>query len=99
MDYLLSGRSDCHFVSATSRYIKDLAGTFGNDCVFYVIQDTKASVRIGRPAARGHSPLMLHLDYQTCTANSTLIPEPIRYQLKPTYVLNDCVFIRMISLI
>jgi len=80
---------DSHFVSATLRYIKDLAGTFGNDCVFYLVQDTKSSIRIGRPAARGHSPLMLRLDYQTCSANSTLIPESVRHQLKPT-VYSSC---------
>jgi hypothetical protein len=79
---------DCHFISATLKYIKDLAGTFGNDCVLYLVQDNKASIRIGRPAARGNSPLIMRLDYQTSTANSTPIPPTVRYQLKPTYVLN-----------
>jgi hypothetical protein len=79
---------DCHFISATLRYIKDLAGTFGNDCVFYLVQDNKASIRIGRPAARGHSPLIMRLDYQISTTNSTSIPPTVRHQLKPMYVLN-----------
>lgn len=83
---------DYHFVSATLRYVKDLAGTFGNDCVFYLIQDNKASVRIGRPAARGNTPLMMRLDYQTSTADSTPIPPTVKYQFKPTYVNMNCSF-------
>ena len=77
---------DCHFVSATLRYIKDLAGTFGNDCVFYLVQDNKASVRIGRPVARGNSPLMMRLDYQMSTINLGPLPPTVKYQYKPTYV-------------
>ncbi|CAF0719285.1 unnamed protein product [Adineta ricciae] len=72
---------DCHFVNATLQHIKDLAGTFGNECVFYLIQDRKASVRIGRPSARGRSPFIMHLDYQTSTTNLT---SSIPHQLKPT---------------
>lgn len=79
---------DYYFVSGTLRYIKDLAGTFGNDCVFYLVQDNKASIRIGRHAAKGKSPLITRLDYQISTANSTPIPPSVRYQLKPTYVEN-----------
>ncbi len=78
---------DCHFVTASLRHIKDLAGTFGNECVFYLIQDRKASIRIGRPTARGHSPYIMHLDYQISTINSTPIPPSVTYQLKPVYVL------------
>ena len=74
---------DCHFVSANLRHIRDLAGTFGNECVLYLIQDRKASVRIGRPAARAHSPLIMHLDYQVSTTHSTPIPPSVPYQLKP----------------
>jgi hypothetical protein len=54
--------------------------------VFYLIQDNKASIRIGRPAARGHSPLMMRLDYQISTTNSTPLPPTVPHQLKPTYV-------------
>ncbi|CAF3854357.1 unnamed protein product [Rotaria sordida] len=81
---------DCHFVCASLQHIKDLAGTFGNECVFYVIQDRKSSVRIGRPSARGHSPFILHLDYQISTTNSTPVPPTITHQLKPT-VYASCV--------
>ncbi|CAF5197217.1 unnamed protein product, partial [Rotaria magnacalcarata] len=77
---------DCHFVSGTLQYIKDLAGTFGNDCVFYLVQDNKASIRIGRSAARGSAPLIMRLDYQISTANSTPIPASVRHQFKPMYV-------------
>jgi hypothetical protein len=66
--------------------VKDLAGTFGNDCVFYLVQDNKASIRIGRPTTRGHSPLIMHLDYQMSTANSTPLPPTVPHQLKPMYV-------------
>lgn len=86
---LVYSSSDCHFISATLRYIKDLAGTFGNDCVFYLVQDNKGSIRIGRPVARGHTPLMLRLDYQTSTLDSTPIPPTVKYQFKPTYVIRD----------
>ncbi|CAF4336056.1 unnamed protein product [Rotaria sp. Silwood2] len=81
---------DCYFVSATLKYMKDLAGTFGNDCVFYLVQDNKASIRIGRPAARGNSPLIMRLDYQISTANSTPMPPSVPYQLKPT-VYASCI--------
>ncbi|CAF1129204.1 unnamed protein product [Adineta ricciae] len=86
----LTKHPDYHFVCATLKHIKDLAATFGNDCVFYLIQDNKASVRIGRPAARGQSPLILHLDYQMSTANSTPIPNTVPHQLKPT-VYASCI--------
>ena len=77
---------DCHFVSATLRHIRDLAGTFGNECVLYLIQDRKASIRIGRPSARGHSPFIMHLDYQISSTDSAPIPlSRGAHQLKPTY--------------
>lgn len=60
-----------------------MAGTFGNDCVMYLVQDTKASVRIGRQANRGHSPLIMRLDYQTSTVDGGPIPSSFKYQLKP----------------
>jgi hypothetical protein len=75
--------SDCHFVSAIQRHVRDLASTFGNDCVFYCVQDSKASLRIGRQANRGHSPLIMHLDYQTSTADGTSFSPAVRHQLKP----------------
>jgi hypothetical protein len=83
---------DCHFVTATLRHIKDLAGTFGNECVFYLIQDRKASVRIGRPTARGHSPFIMHLDYQTSTTSSMPIPPSFPHQLKPMYSVDKKYF-------
>ena len=90
--------SDCHFVTATLRHIKDLAGTFGNECVFYLIQDRKASVRIGRPSARGHSPFIMHLDYQTSTTNSTPLPPTVPHQLKPMYFFHNKSFFVLIDL-
>ncbi|CAF3351676.1 unnamed protein product [Rotaria socialis] len=85
-----SKHEDCHFVSATLQHIKDLAGTFGNDCVFYLVEDRRASVRIGRPSARGHSPFIMHLDYQISTSDSTPIPPTITHQFEPT-VYASCV--------
>jgi hypothetical protein len=65
------------------RHTRDLAGTFGNDCVLYLTQDRKASVRIGRPADRGFSPLVLHLGYRTSSVSGTST-DPMPYdQLKP----------------
>lgn len=74
---------DCHFVTASLRHVRDIAGTFGNECVFYLIQDRKASVRIGRPTSRAYSPFILHLDYQVSTMNSSPIPPSVPHQLKP----------------
>lgn len=65
------------------RHIKDLAGAFGNDCVFYFVQDKKASIRIGRQAGRGHSPLIMRLDYQVHTVDGNPQPPTIRHQYKP----------------
>ena len=64
-------------------HIKDLAGAFGNDCVFYMIEDRKASVRIGRAQSRGLAPLIPHLDYQVSSLNSTPLPNNVAQQLKP----------------
>lgn len=55
---------DSHFTAATLRHIKDVAGVFGQDCVFYLTQDTKAKVSIGRPSAKGQAPIIMHLDYE-----------------------------------
>jgi hypothetical protein len=74
---------DCHFTAASLKHIKDLAGIFGNDCVFYLTQDTKAKVNIGRPSAKGQSPLIMHLDYEISSTESqsnTIMP---RHQLTP----------------
>jgi len=75
--------SDCHFTAASLKHIKDLAGIFGNDCVFYLTQDTKAKISIGRPSGKGQSPLIMHLDYQTSSMEpqSNLIAP--RHQLTP----------------
>ncbi|CAF1070651.1 unnamed protein product [Rotaria sp. Silwood1] len=89
-DIELPKHEDFHFVNASLRHIKDLAGTFGNECVFYVVEDKKASIRIGRPSARGHSPFILHVDYQISTTNSTPIPPTVPHQLKPT-VYASCI--------
>ncbi|CAF0887164.1 unnamed protein product [Adineta ricciae] len=63
---------DSHFTSASLRHIKDLAGIFGNDCVFYLTQDTKAKVKIGRPAAKGQAPLIMHMDYEISSVESSM---------------------------
>jgi hypothetical protein len=52
------------------KHIKDLAGIFGNDCVFYLTQDTKAKVKIGRPSDKDQSPLIMHLDYEINSIDS-----------------------------
>lgn len=70
-------------MEAILRHVKDLAGSFGNDCVFYVIEDRKASVRIGRSESRGHAPLILRLDYQSSSVDSIPIPANTGCQLKP----------------
>ena len=78
--------SDCHFVAASLKHIRDLAGTFGNDCVLYLVQDSRASVRIGRRAGQGHSPLIMHLDYQISSVDGHPIPSNNPFQLKPMFV-------------
>lgn len=74
---------DTHFTNAILRHVKDLAGTFGNECVFYLIEDRKASVRIGRAVTREYSPLILHLDYQTSSIDSGPIPHIETSHFKP----------------
>ncbi|CAF0874627.1 unnamed protein product [Rotaria sordida] len=61
---------DSHFTAASWKHIKDLAGIFGNDCVLYLTQDTKAKVSIGRPSAKGQSPFIMHLDYEMSSIDS-----------------------------
>jgi hypothetical protein len=74
---------DCDFVAASLRHIRDLASSFGNECVFYLIEDRKVSVRIGRPSARGHSPCIMHLDYQISSTSGSSLPSSPPHQLKP----------------
>ena len=74
---------DCHFTAASLRHIKDLAGIFGNDCVFYLNQNTRAKVKIGRPSAKGHSPLIMHLDYEMNSIEGQSTPLAPRHQLTP----------------
>lgn len=76
--------SDTHFTNAILRHVKDLAATFGNECVFYLIEDRKASVRIGRASTREYSPLILHLDYQVSSVDSGPVPRLEASHLKPT---------------
>jgi hypothetical protein len=75
--------SDSHFTAASLKHIKDLAGIFGNDCVFYLTQDTKAKVSIGRPSAKGQAPLIMHLDYEMSSMESQTTPIATRHQLTP----------------
>ena len=76
---------DCHFAAATLRHVKDLAGIFGNDCVFYLTQNTKAKVSIGRPPSKGNSPLILHLDYEMNSVEPTSNVITPRQHLTPWY--------------
>lgn len=75
---------DSHFTAAAIRHIKDLAGIFGNDCVFYLTQDTKSKVNIGRPSAKGQSPLIMRLDYDISSLDSqTSSMTNTRHQFSP----------------
>lgn len=75
---------DSHFTAASIRHIKDLSGIFGNDCVFYLTQDTKSKVNIGRPTAKGQSPLIMRLDYDVSSVDSQTSPmSNTRHQLTP----------------
>jgi hypothetical protein len=65
------------------KHIKDLAGIFGNDCVFYLTQDTKAKISIGRPSAKGQAPLIMHLDYELSSNEPQTAPIATRHQLSP----------------
>jgi hypothetical protein len=75
--------SDSHFIAASLKHIKDLAGIFGNDCVFYLTQDTKAKISIGRPSAKNQAPLIMHLDYDQCSVEPQITPIATRHQLTP----------------
>ena len=79
----LDGHLDSHFVAASLKHIKDLAGIFGNDCVFYLTQDTKAKINIGRPAAKGQAPLIMHLDYEMSSVDSPAPPAASKHQFTP----------------
>jgi hypothetical protein len=74
---------DCHFTAASLRHVKDLAGIFGNDCVFYLTQDTKAKISIGRPSAKGQAPLIMHMDYEMSSVESQTTSTATRHQLTP----------------
>ncbi|CAF2849835.1 unnamed protein product [Rotaria sp. Silwood2] len=74
---------DSHFTAAALRHIKDLAGIFGNDCVFYLTQDTKAKVSIGRPSAKGQAPLIMHLDYEQSLMEPQTALATKHHQLTP----------------
>ncbi|CAF1956312.1 unnamed protein product [Rotaria magnacalcarata] len=74
---------DCHFTAAALKHIKDLAGIFGNDCVFYLTQDTKAKVSIGRPSGKGQSPLIMHLDYSISSTDQQSNSTVTHHQLTP----------------
>jgi hypothetical protein len=56
--------SDAHFAAATVHYLKDLAVTMGDKCVFFLSQDDKARVPLGLPAANKQSPILMHLEYR-----------------------------------
>ena len=75
--------SDYHFTAASLKHIKDLAGIFGNDCVFYLTQDTKAKISIGRPSAKGQAPLIMHLDYDNSSLDPQISSTATRHQLTP----------------
>lgn len=73
---------DGHFATATIRYIKDLAGIFGNDVVFFLSQDDKCKVPIGLPAAKIQAPMLMHLDYRVRLPDHDWTVAP-RHQLTP----------------
>ena len=75
--------SDSHFTAASLRHIKDLASIFGQDCVFYLTQDTKAKVSIGLPSAKVQAPLIMHLDYENSSLKPELSPNGTRHQFTP----------------
>ncbi|CAF5031344.1 unnamed protein product, partial [Rotaria sp. Silwood1] len=72
-----------HFATATIRYIKDLAGIFGNDVVFFLSQDDKCKVPIGLPAAKIQAPMLMHLDYRVRLPDHDWTVAP-RHQLTPS---------------
>ncbi|UJR25996.1 hypothetical protein I4U23_007343 [Adineta vaga] len=78
-----SKHEDGHFATATIRYIKDLAGIFGNDVVFFLSQDDKCKVPIGLPAAKIQAPMLMHLDYRVRLPDHDWTVAP-RHQLTPS---------------
>ncbi|CAF0743506.1 unnamed protein product [Didymodactylos carnosus] len=74
---------DGHFATATIRYIKDLAGIFGNNCIFFLSQDDKCKVPIGLPAAKIQAPMLMHLDYAVRLPDHDWTVAP-RHQLTPS---------------
>ncbi|CAF2310322.1 unnamed protein product [Rotaria sp. Silwood2] len=78
-----SKHEDGHFATATIRYIKDLAGIFGNDVIFFLSQDDKCKVPIGLPAAKIQAPMLMHLDYRVRLPDHDWTVAP-RHQLTPS---------------
>ncbi|CAF5180757.1 unnamed protein product, partial [Rotaria magnacalcarata] len=78
-----SKHEDGHFATATIRYIKDLAGIFGNEVVFFLSQDDKCKVPIGLPAAKIQAPMLMHLDYRVRLPDHDWTVAP-RHQLTPS---------------
>ncbi|CAF0991460.1 unnamed protein product [Didymodactylos carnosus] len=74
---------DACFANATIRYIKDLAGIFGNDCVLFMAQDDKCKIPIGMPAAKIQAPMLMHLDYALRASDHDWTQAP-KHQLTPS---------------
>lgn len=55
---------DQFFAAATINYLKELAVTMGERCVFFLSQDDKARVPLGLPAAHKQAPILMHLEYE-----------------------------------
>ncbi|CAF4301901.1 unnamed protein product [Rotaria sordida] len=55
---------DQYFATNTINHLKTLAGSFGNDAVFFLSQDDKARVPIGLPVARKQAPLLILLSFR-----------------------------------
>lgn len=54
---------DQYFAAASINYLKDLATTMGDECVFFLSQDDKARVPLGLPAAHKQAPILMHTEY------------------------------------
>ncbi|CAF3717102.1 unnamed protein product [Rotaria sp. Silwood1] len=67
---------DQYFATNTINHLKTLAGSFGNDAVFFLSQDDKARVPIGLPAARKQAPLLMHLDYKVTLPDHDFVLAP-----------------------
>ncbi|CAF4172871.1 unnamed protein product, partial [Rotaria sp. Silwood2] len=67
---------DQYVATNTINHLKTLAGSFGNDAVFFLSQDDKARVPIGLPAARKQAPLLMHLDYKVTLPDHDFVLAP-----------------------